>query len=182
MEKTIGEKIKAARKNKKMTLKEISEKTQLSISFISQVERAKSSVTLESLKKISEALGLNPSYFFSNQDGESKATIKRDILNSNNIAQNSFIYKDLSGNLHNQLFSPILVTLNPGDNRGKPFSHKGQEFIYVLEGKLSILLDQEEYNLEPGDCIHFDATHLHYWFNRTLDVVKFLCVSSAPNS
>ncbi|MFE8698440.1 helix-turn-helix domain-containing protein [Cytobacillus sp. FJAT-53684] len=182
MEKSIGEKIKIARKSNGLTLKEISEKTQLSISFISQVERSKSSVTLESLKKISEAIGLNPSYFFSNQDGESKATIKRDVLNENNMTQNSFIYKDLSGNLPNQLFTPILVTLNPGDNRGKPFSHKGQEFIYVLEGILSILLDDEEYNLKPGDCIHFDASHLHYWFNRTIDVVKFLCVSSGSNN
>lgn len=60
----IGAKIKSLRKERKLTLKQIADQTNLSISFLSQVERSKSSITLESLKKISEALGVNPSYFF----------------------------------------------------------------------------------------------------------------------
>lgn len=60
----IGVKIKSLRKERKLTLKQIADQTNLSISFLSQVERSKSSITLESLKKISEALGVNPSYFF----------------------------------------------------------------------------------------------------------------------
>lgn len=64
----IGERIKSIRKEKKMTLKQISEKTNLSISFLSQVEHSKCSITLESLMKISEVLDVNPSFFFSEDD------------------------------------------------------------------------------------------------------------------
>ncbi|UOQ92324.1 XRE family transcriptional regulator [Halobacillus shinanisalinarum] len=177
MKNIIGSQIKDLRKQKRLTLKQVSEKTNLSISFLSQVERLKSSVTLESLKKISEVLDVNPSYFF---PSESKASIKRDILSEEDIPINPFIYKDLSGDFEQQLFTPILVTLKPGDNNGNPLSHKGQEFLYVLEGVLIVLIEGEEHKLHPKDCIHFDSTVQHYWFNRTNSVVKFLCISTNP--
>ena len=60
----IGVRLKEIRKEKKMTLKDLAEGAGVSISFLSQVERGKSSVTLESLRKISEVLGVNPSTFF----------------------------------------------------------------------------------------------------------------------
>jgi transcriptional regulator with XRE-family HTH domain len=179
---TIGNQIKNLRKKKGLTLKEVSEKTSLSISFLSQVERSKSSTTLESLKKIAEVLGVNPSFFFTDEGEESKSTIKRSTLHETNLTKNHFIYKDLSGELANPLFTPILVTLNPGDTKGSPFSHKGQEFLYILDGTLTILIEDVEYTLKPSDCIHFDSTVRHYWFNRTDSVVKFLCVSAVPHS
>jgi transcriptional regulator with XRE-family HTH domain len=51
---SIGEKMKSLRKERKLTLKSLAEQTGVSISFLSQVERGKSSVTLESLKKIAD--------------------------------------------------------------------------------------------------------------------------------
>lgn len=183
METGIGGKIRTLRKQKGLTLKEVAEKTNLSISFLSQVEHSKSSTTLESLKKIAEAFEVNPSFFFTEEAAisKSKSSIKRSTLHENNLSTTQFIYKDLSGNLDNQLFNPILVTLNPGESKGKPFSHQGQEFLYILEGTLTITLEDEEYTLNPSDCIHFVSTMRHYWFNRTDSVVKFLCVSSDFN-
>ncbi|WP_079526261.1 cupin domain-containing protein [Halobacillus hunanensis] len=78
------------------------------------------------------------------------------------------------------IFTPILVTLNPGDMNGNPLSHKGEEFLYVVEGELTVWMEEEEYVLMPKDCIHFDSTVQHYWFNRTDSVVKFLCISTNP--
>ena len=61
---TIGEQLRKLRKEHNMTLKTLSDKTNVSISFLSQVERNKCNVTLESLRKISDALNVNPSIFF----------------------------------------------------------------------------------------------------------------------
>ncbi len=61
--------------------------------------------------------------------------------------KSSFTYSDLSGNVSNPLFVPVLVTLLPGDKRGIPFSHEGQEFIYVIDGTMTIILDDNEYDL-----------------------------------
>lgn len=179
MDKSIGEKIKHLRKKMKLTLKEVSDKTNLSISFLSQVERMKSSLTLESLKKISEVLQVNPSYFFSDEEKiPSQSVIVRGIEDEVDLTINQFMYKDLSGNNSNLNFSPMLVILNPGDNKGKPFTHAGNEFLYILEGNLAVLIDNKEHHLSSHDSIIINANSPHYWLNHTDKPVKFLCVSS----
>lgn len=179
MENRIGDKIKALRKSKGLTLKEIAEQTNLSISFLSQVERMKSSLTLESLKKISEVLEVNPSYFFSENDREEEnSPVIRGIINEKDLSFNHFIYKDLSSNRSNLPFSPILVVLHPGENNGKPFSHNGVEFLFVLEGTLTVLVQDDEYELKPYDSTIINSKDLHYWLNKTEETVKFLCISS----
>ncbi|WP_312113766.1 helix-turn-helix domain-containing protein [Brevibacillus reuszeri] len=178
METTIGKMIKALRMGRKKTLKQISEKTELSISFLSQVERGKSSITLESLKKISEALEVSPSYFFSEDSAHVKNSVRRKderLLKKNNFP---FLFEDLSGSLAMPGMEPILVTLLPHEDKGVPFVHKGQEFVYVLEGVLTLLLGEEEHDLHPGDSIHMESSTPHNWLNRTCERVRFLCVNA----
>lgn len=179
MKPTIGVLIKSLRLGKKRTLKQISEKTELSISFLSQVERGKSSITLESLKKISEALEVSPSYFFSEKPSAQSDRVRRGGQKPALPSGFPFVYEDLSGDLANRLLEPILVTLQPHEDSGTPFVHKGQEFVYVLEGVLTLLIGEEEHDLHPGDSIHMDSTTPHNWLNRTGEVVRFLCVNSA---
>ncbi|GAB0169390.1 XRE family transcriptional regulator [Lysinibacillus sp. CTST325] len=181
MNNLIGAKMKSLRKERKLTLKQIADQTNLSISFLSQVERSKSSITIESLKKISEVLGVNPSYFFSESDEQTApSTVMRNIINKTNTMHNQFFYRDLARNVENPLFNPILVLLNPGANREDSYSHSGQEFLYVLEGTLTIVIDTEEHDLNPYDCIFLDSTTPHNWINKTDSTVKFLCISSIP--
>ncbi|WNC14135.1 XRE family transcriptional regulator [Brevibacillus brevis] len=182
MESNLGKLIKALRVGKKMTLKQISEKTELSISFLSQVERGKSSITLESLKKISEALDVSPSYFFSEEPAAAKTRLHRGSRVSPRKQEPPFVFEDLSGDLANPLMEPILVTLLPHDEKGTPFVHKGQEFVYVLEGVLTLLLGDEEIDLYPGDSIHMESSTPHNWFNRTSEQVRFLCVNCLPKA
>ncbi|MFJ6266188.1 helix-turn-helix domain-containing protein [Lysinibacillus xylanilyticus] len=177
MDQDIGIFIKRLRKSKKMTLKEVSEKTDLSISFLSQVERSLCSITLHSLRKISEALGVSPSYFFPDSIQMDKNMIRRGAYKQSEH-KSSFIYSDLSGNVSNPIFVPILVTLLPGDKRETPFSHEGQEFIYVTDGILTIILDNTEYDLLPGDSIHMNSTIPHNWFNKTDKPTNFIFISS----
>lgn len=177
MSKQLGEHVKALRKQKKMTLKQVAEKTGFSISFISQLEHSKTSATLESLKKISEALGVTPSYFFSETKAKNSKVI-RNVLNTSSGESNNFIYKDLSGNIENPILTPNLIILNPGGNRGSNLTHSGQEFLYVLEGTLTVMIEDETYLLHPYDCILIDSSTPHYWLNKTDKPIKFLCVSA----
>lgn len=174
----LGSRIKQLRLKRNLTLKDISEKTNLSISFISQLEHDKTSATLESFKKISEALGVSPSYFFPPLETEPQSTVVRSVLEDMNFEENSFIYRDLKGMMENPLFMPILVVLYPGDNRGNNFTHKGQEFLYILEGTLTVIINDKKLILEPHDSIFLDSSEPHYWQNHTQELVKFLCVSA----
>ncbi|NYF23727.1 helix-turn-helix domain-containing protein [Sporosarcina sp. JAI121] len=181
MDKKLGPSIKDLRLMKRMTLNEVSKKSGLSISFLSQVERSKSSVTLTSLKKISEALEVNVSHFFNLQDAESASITRRVEREEQNYHDVNFSYSNLSGNFQNPVFEPIIATLLPGEQQKKPYSHKGQEFLYVLEGVLTVILDSEEHFLYPGDSLHIESSTPHTWFNDSNNSVKLLIVIAPVN-
>lgn len=164
----VGITLKSLRKERKLTLKDLAAETGVSISFLSQVERGKSSVTLESLKKIADALGVNPSVFFA----------KDDVQDDLSIRQERFFYKDLSNGVLDASFSPILVTLQPGENEGNAFSHGGHEFLFVVEGLLTVEIDGRPVQLNEQQSILFDARKTHYWYNHTEHIVRFLVISS----
>lgn len=155
-----------------MTLKDLAEKTGFSISFLSQLERGKSSATLESLKKISIALKVSPSIFFDENEIASGSSVEMDRLNKQDI-----LYKSLHHPLENPVFKPLLVKLKPGQNEGNAFSHNGQEFLYVLKGTLTVLLNGKEITLEENESIMFDSNQPHYWYNYTDEEIEFLCIA-----
>ncbi|WP_079504807.1 helix-turn-helix domain-containing protein [Mesobacillus jeotgali] len=160
----IGVRLKEIRKEKNMTLKELAEGAGVSISFLSQVERGKSSVTLESLRKISEVLGVNPSTFFPS--------------NNEPVSGPSFHYRDLTQQVPNPDFHPILVTLPANQSDGQPFAHSGHEFVYVIEGTLTLQIGTKMIELQQGESWFFSASETHYWYNHTDQSIRFLLVSS----
>src|SRR5699024_11398087 len=95
----IGKKIKDLRIEKRFTLKELAEKTGLSASFLSQVERSKSSITLQSLSKISDAFDVSRSYFFSDEDNETYGVFRSNLEHNLDFHKSSFVYQSLLGNI-----------------------------------------------------------------------------------
>lgn len=87
-------------------------------------------------------------------------------------------YEDLSDDMILNAFAPMLVTLPPGKTDGSPIVHEGQEFIYVLEGKLTVLVSDVYHELEPGERLMYTSTSSHYWFNYGKVETRFLCVST----
>ncbi|TWT25339.1 helix-turn-helix domain-containing protein [Planomicrobium sp. CPCC 101110] len=165
---SMGIILKNLRKERKLTLKELAEQTGVSISFLSQVERGKSSATLESLKRFADALDVNPGVFFEENTGRDELAERKAL----------FHYKDLSHGVKHSNLSPILVTLYPGENEWSPFAHSGFEFLFVLEGLLTVEIDGERSQLSEQESVLFDASKKHYWANHTEKDVRFLVVSS----
>src|SRR5699024_1133523 len=128
---TLGEELKKLRKDKKMTLKELSVRSGLSISFISQIERDLKTLTFTSLKKISEAFDM---YVYSFFDDKQAAPVDTSSLNGN------FSDKYLSGAIENLIVTPAFVELKAGETQHAPSTHRGQEFIYVLDVSLEVII------------------------------------------
>jgi quercetin dioxygenase-like cupin family protein len=70
-------------------------------------------------------------------------------------------FSSLAYNFKGRTIEPLLVYLDPSKNAAAPVSHGGQEFNYVVEGKMKITVDGRDYILETGDSIYFDAKHPH---------------------
>ena len=170
----LGEKIRRIRTRSGMTLKTLADKTGFSISFLSQLERGKSSATLESLKKISIAFGVNPSYFFDEEKQDGSQTSNFD----QRLVEHDIYYKDLGTMVAQRDFAPLMVVLKPDQTEGNLISHNGQEFLYIIEGTLTVRLEDKLYELRQTESIMLDSTRPHYWYNYTSSDVKFLCVSS----
>lgn len=174
MENHLGHLIKEKRKERGLTLKEVAEKTGFSISFLSQLERGKSSATLQSLKTISRALQVSPGIFFEEAE---KSTDRQEKLDQLVETGQAFTYEDLAGAIERPAFNPLRITLQPGDDGGELFTHDGQEFLYVLEGELIVKIESETFVLKPNESMMFDTSRPHYWYNFTDEIVTFLCVN-----
>ena len=72
-----------------------------------------------------------------------------------------YTYEDLAFRYKNKIMQPLLVTLDPSDKPAALVSHTGQEFNYVLEGIVILVIDETEYVLEKGDSVFFNPTQLH---------------------
>ncbi len=72
-----------------------------------------------------------------------------------------YSFEDLAFRYGGKIMQPLLVTLEPSDHSVALVTHPGQEFNYVLSGKVAVLFDDKELILEQGDSIYFNPTHPH---------------------
>ncbi|MDQ0253390.1 quercetin dioxygenase-like cupin family protein/DNA-binding Xre family transcriptional regulator [Evansella vedderi] len=171
----VTDKIRSLRNEQKLTLKDLSEKTGLSVSFLSQVERGSSSLAITSLKKIADALEVPITDFFeshANYNYVVKTTDQKPFRIEGSTAE----YVRLGGEFTGRSLEPLLVTLSPGQPYDKVFSHPGEEFYYVLDGIVLFNVDGKEYIVKAGDSIHFPSHVPHYWENPLDNDAKVLCV------
>ncbi|KPU43109.1 HTH-type transcriptional regulator PuuR [Oxobacter pfennigii] len=180
MQKEIGQKINELRTAKGLTLKDLSEKTNLSVSFISQAERGQTSVAIMSLKKIAEALNADLALFFDPPKSKRPLITRSYEQEVFRIEESKFIHSSLSSDIHDKKFEPMVVTILPNLHEEEviPYSHDSEEFIYVLEGVLTLFLEDNTYELYPGDSAHYSSSTPHNWANFTNRLVKIISVTS----
>ncbi|MDU2065695.1 MAG: XRE family transcriptional regulator [Sporomusaceae bacterium] len=182
MNKDIGKKVKELRLQKKLTLKELGEKTTLSIGFLSQLERGLTNIATDSLQKIAEAFEVELSYFFSSQNrtrGYVMRSYEKEVFQ---VINSKFIHYHLHNGQTGSQILPRLIELLPINSEEdiSQYAHEGEEFIYVLEGTLTLFINDEQIELFPGDSAHYNSSTVHNWANYTTKMVRLLVVSS-PN-
>jgi len=162
----IAIKVKELRKKSGMTLKDLSEVTNLSSSFLSQVENGSSNLAISSLKKIAEAFDVNISIFFEEEKKDNFSYMrKKDDREVFQVDGLETIYTNLSGNFNQRILAPYILTLAPNQTKKNSFKFAGEEFYYVLKGAAKFTIDNKEYRIYEGDSIHFPSNLDHYGEN-----------------
>lgn len=174
----IYNKIKELRQEKNMTLKDLSEVTGLSLSFLSQIERGASSLSITSLKKIADALNIHINYFFLEEDEKQKYVIRKEERHSFSTNLGSQIYTRLAGTFPGRKLEPLFVTLPPLMKELHPYSHNGEEFYWVMDGEVIFYINQEKYHLKEGDTIHFPSSLSHQWENPLNQESKVISIAT----
>lgn len=172
---SIGSQIRELRKRRGWTLQRLGERSGLSVSFLSQVERGLSSLSISSLSAVAEALEIPLSNFFTISYNPS-VVIRSQDQGQFKIEGSEITYSTLSGPLKNKTLEPLLVEVPPHYNGTPPFAHKGEEFAYVLEGLITLTIQGRDYQLEPGDSIHFTSEVPHTYWNNGATPAKVIWV------
>lgn len=183
MNKDIGNKIKELRLQKKMTLKDLSELTNLSTGFLSQLERGLTNIATDSLQKIAEPLGVDLSYFFVSVTKNRNHVLRSYEKEVFQVVNSKFIHYHLTNRSPDKNLLPRLIELLPINSNEdiSQYAHEGEEFVYVLEGTLTLFINNEQVELFPGDSAHYNSAIVHNWANYTTKMVRILVVST-PNS
>ncbi len=165
----IGSKIKELRQKKSITIQELSEKTGLSKGLISQVENDQVSPPISTLLKIASALKTDIAHFFQDKAVNPKLTVvrKEERLRSGRRGikgvELGYTYESLAHTKLNKHMEPFLVTFETKEQDNViMFSHDGEEFVYVLQGTLHFLTDNnDDIILNEGDSLYFESDVSH---------------------
>jgi len=192
---TLGKRLRTLREGKKLKIVDMAQITGLTSSFISQVERDLVSPSIETLKKIGDALDTPLSYLFEsysssgiNFDIETDAEApnqNKDRINRSSpvvhIHQRKMLSPQPGVNLHllnPDMSGPIEFIYNvyePGAGTGEGlYCHKGVECGLVLEGELLVMISDKKYLLRKGDSITFSSEEPHS--KRNAGNVKCICI------
>lgn len=170
--------LKEYRENEGYTLEDVSNAIGISPSYLSRIENGKAGVSYEMLEKLASYFGESTIRFFDIKNVETQELVKDGngkelITGIEGVRIQSLINSD-------NTFESVKFIINPGCGDFKSHCHhNGEEFIYVLKGRLKVILDDSiEFNLKNGDSIHFKSTRLHKWHNPSNKISELLWVHS----
>jgi transcriptional regulator with XRE-family HTH domain len=174
----IGERIKNLRQMSSLTQEELAARANLTKGFISQVERDLTSISLDSLVQILEALDENISDFFKETSQEKMVYREKDRVPIEKERIERF--ELLVPGATNRRLEPVLLTLKQGQATAKEKPHEGEEFGFVLQGRVSLRFGKEITKLKKGECFYLWAEKEHWLENTSSRNAVILWITSPP--
>ena len=164
----VGERIKALREEKGLSLKDLADRTGFSTALLSQMENHLLSPSLGTLIKLARAFGVRVGDFLGETEGEPFTIVRKDERRkvsrfaSKEGVKYGYSYESLGFDKKDRRMEPFIVTLEPATVKtSKTSVHEGEEFIFVLEGEMEVILGNHTDVLYPGDSIYYDSTIPH---------------------
>lgn len=166
MQLNMGNKVKSLRKQKKLSILQLSEQANVSTGLISQIERGLVVPSVVSIWRIAQALDTNISYFFDDEKKKDRVIIRKDDHKKIIMNKGNGIYQLLSPDNDHHLIDFVKITLKGGELYEKEsLTHEGEECGFVLSGTLTVQLNGEDYVLYEGDSIYFNSNLPHKYLN-----------------
>lgn len=178
----LFEKWKSVRSQRNLTLEDVSKATGISISYLSRIENMNANVSLEIINILSEYYGETLTYFYdTNTFSDEYKVRKKDRFKIESGL--SGVYIESLINRKNTVMRPTIFTVMPDSGQEHSHSHRGEEFILVLEGEIIITLDNnDEYHLSKNDSVSFPSITNHKWKNISDKKCKLIWVHSPINA
>jgi len=177
---SLGPRIRAYRQMRKITLRQVAEQAEVSVSFLSQLERGASGASIPTLHLIAEALGLTLADLFSVDPAPAHRVLRaaeRPVIHAAGVDKFMLTRRPL------QNLEVLEGVLRDGARVGsRSHSHgDSQELLLVLEGSVRLILDDEEHALDSGDSIEYRSSSTHCVVNDSGTNACVLWIISPPS-
>jgi transcriptional regulator with XRE-family HTH domain len=178
----VGERVRQVREKRGLSLEDISLRTGAEMSLLSQIEEGTVAPPLGTIIKLARALEMKMGYFISGKGDRAYTIVRQEDrkivsrYDSKKVKHYGYEYQSLAPLKKNRHMEPFLVTLEPSETEEERSTHAGQEFIFVLQGKMEVRLEEEIHILVPGDAIYYDSTVPHLVKCYGPDTTKILAV------
>jgi len=175
----IGKTLKKIREQKKMKLSTLAQRSGVQIATLSRIENLKMSGTVECHIKIAKALSIDITQLYLDiisektaaeiQHNKAQAEIFSDSKKSS--------YEILTSNFLSKKMMPTLIKIEPQGSTNKEQNQIGSEkFIFVVKGKVEVIIQTEHYQLSANHSLYFDASLQHQFKNMHNTIAKLICV------
>ncbi len=178
----LGNRLRELRVNRNLTLKQVSDETRLSVSFISLVERDKVSISVDNLERLARFYNIRLVHLFQGVEDSSvfimRASSYRQSLNTQEIPHSAVtLFPSRMGSR----MEPQIVQMTPGDDEIHYRFHDGDIFLYVIEGKIRLRSEKGEIEeLTPGDTAYYFGFPGRIIENISLDQNALILLVSIP--
>ena len=174
----LGIKIKRLRLQNDLTQEELADRCELTKGYISQLENELTSPSIQTLEDILNALGTTFADFFRDEKEEKIVFTDEDFIEK--IAEGHKI-EWLVPNAQKNEMEPIRVTIDPHTSLSEDMPHEGEEFGYVLSGRVRVHIGDSKFKAKTGESFYFSPDKLHYIENIGSGAAKILWISTPPS-
>jgi len=174
--KPVGTKIKKARTGKKLTLDQVANETGFTTDYLKDVEAGKLMPPVGALLQIARALQIDSGALLRDEESKLQKRIKAQTKRTENYA-----YTTLTPGAENKHLKAFRVVIDPGkDHKGVGYQHEGEEFDYVLAGKVEIAVGDHINRLKAGESLHFNSAIRHSLRNVGKEKAELMVVIYTP--
>ncbi len=173
----VGQRIRQLRMLNGLTQEELASRCELTKGFLSQLENNLATPSLPTLMDIVEALGTDMSTFFKETD-ETQICFSRDDFFVDE--RDGYTINWIVPNAQKNSMEPIIVEIAPGNSSQIMQPHEGEEFCYVLNGKVTLVMGDREYEVRKGNTFYINGEREHYLKNDSAHAAQVLWICSPP--
>jgi mannose-6-phosphate isomerase-like protein (cupin superfamily) len=174
--KSFGQSIKAYREDRKLSIKELAHETGYPADLLEKVEKDETTPPVALVLQLSRTLKVDVQMLDGDKGRKASFRVK-----SQKKRAGSYAYTQLTKSGPDKHLGSYLVTIEPNTaHEGVEYHHEGEEFIYVLKGRLSISVGKNASILERGECIHFNSGLHHKLSNPSDEKAELLVVLYIP--
>ena len=156
------------RLKKKMGLVELGQHTGLSPALLSKIERGRLVPTLPTLLRIALVFSVGLEHFFTEPSRRPTLAVVRRSERKRfpeklGDADPAYYFESLDFPALERVMNAYYVEFEDRQRRSRPHQHAGEEFIYVIEGKVTVGVGEDTHTLDTGDAIYFESTVPHWY-------------------